>query len=39
MELKDAYQNMRVSDEERKSIERYLGFQHTSMNILGNLDP
>ena len=39
MELKDAYQNLRVSKEEKKSIERYLGFQHTSINILGSLEP
>jgi len=39
MELKEAYQNLRVSDEERKSIQRYLGYKHTSINILGSLDP
>lgn len=39
MELKEAYKVLNVSQEERASIERYLGFKHTSINILADLTP
>ncbi len=39
MELEEAYRIMTVSPEERASIERYLGFKHTSINILADMTP
>lgn len=39
MELEEAYKAVQVTPEETASIKRYLGFQHTSMNILSDLEP
>ena len=39
MELLEAYEKLKISKEERQSIERYVGFSHTSINILGDLTP
>lgn len=37
MKLDEAYKIVAISNEEKQSLERYLGFKHTSINILGNL--
>lgn len=39
MELEEAYKKIDISFEEYGSIERYLGFNHTSINILADLTP
>lgn len=39
MDINEAYKMKYVSAEEEASIQRYLGFQHTSMNILADLKP
>ena len=39
MELEEAYKKIDISFEEYGSIERYLGFKHTSINILADLTP
>lgn len=39
MDLKDAHNMIDISIEEKESIERYLGFKHTNINILGDFDP
>lgn len=39
MELEEAYNSIQVTPEEINSIKKYLGFQHTSMNILSDLEP
>lgn len=39
MDLQEASQKLKVTDEEINSIRRYLGFQHTSINLLSNLEP
>ncbi len=39
MELREAYSKMYVTDEEEKSIKRYLGFNHVAINILADLKP
>ena len=39
MDTKEAYKIASISKKEIGSVERYLGFQHTSINILGDLSP
>lgn len=39
MNINEAYQVIEVSEEERKSIHKYVGFSHTSINVLGDLTP
>ena len=39
MDTKEAYKIASISEKEIGSVERYLGFQHTSINILGDLSP
>lgn len=39
MNLKEAYNMMDLSMEEIASIERYLGFKHTNINILSDFRP
>ena len=37
MELQEAYELTQISHKEISAIERYLGFKHTSINILADL--
>lgn len=39
MKLQEAYRIKDVSEEEIKSVQRYLGSTHTAMNFLANFDP
>jgi len=39
MELTEAQELTKLSSIEHSSIQRYLGFQHTGINILANLTP
>lgn len=39
MDTKEARKIAYITEAEEASIERYLGFQHTGLNILGNLSP
>lgn len=39
MELGEAYSKMHVTEKEEESIKRYLGFNHTAINILADLKP
>ncbi len=38
MNLEEAYENVKITDEEIKSIEAYLGYRSTAINILGALN-
>lgn len=39
MEVYEAYQKSVITEQEKISIKRYLGFEHTGMNILADLTP
>lgn len=39
MELKEAYEYIKITDEEKKSIQRYMGFGNARINMLANFDP
>ena len=39
MDLQEAYAIEQLTKQERTSINRYLGFSHTSINLLMNFDP
>lgn len=39
MEVYEAYQKSVITEREKESIRRYLGFQHTGINILADLTP
>lgn len=39
MDLEEAKRIVNITDEEKNSIRTYLGFSHTSINILANLTP
>lgn len=36
MNLEEAYENIKVTEEEEKSIRKYLGFNHSAINILSD---
>ena len=39
MDIQEAYAMEQLTKQERTSINRYLGFSHTSINLLMNFDP
>ena len=39
MELKDAKQILLISDDERKSVQEYLGYKQASVDLLLDLEP
>lgn len=39
MDIQEAYAMEQLTKQERTSINRYLGFSHTSINLLINFDP
>ncbi len=39
MESKQAYDNLIINDAEKKSIQRYMGFSHTRINMLADFNP
>lgn len=36
MNLEEAYENIKVTKEEEESLQRYFGFSHAAINMLGN---
>ena len=39
MDINEAYQKLKVTEEVVKSLRNYFDFEHTSINLLSNLDP
>lgn len=39
MNLDDAYENIKITPEEKESVKRYLNFYHAGINLLGDLGP
>lgn len=39
MDITDAYEKLKVTDDEVKAAQDYFGFAHTSINLLSDLDP
>ena len=39
MDINEAYEKLKVTEEEVKSVQDYFGFAHTSINLLSDLNP